>query len=309
MRIYYNFDQYQVQQPVITTGVFDGVHKGHVEILNRLKDAAKKRNGQSVVVTFWPHPKLVVQSDYHLKLLNTLEEKFSLLEINHIDNVVVLPFTSELAALSAEEYVQEFIVTKLNTKHLIMGFNHHFGRGREGNFDLMENFGSKYDFSVEKLEPWLVENEKVSSTLIRKSLADGEIQQANNYLGYTYMLTGKVVEGNRLGRTIGFPTANVLVEQDYKLIPKAGVYAVEVDCDGKRYPGMLNMGFRPTVNINPNQMSIEVHLINFDGDLYNKQITLLFKQFVRNEKKFDNIEVLKEQLNVDKTRISKILGI
>lgn len=309
MEVHYNFKNYNVNQPVITTGVFDGVHKGHVEILERVKRSAHNTNGESVIVTFWPHPRLVLNLDNSIKLINTLDEKLQLFEKYHIDHVVVVPFTEEFSKLTSLQFTKEILVNNLNVKHLIIGFNHHFGNGREGNFETMQKYSEEFGFTLEKLDAQLVENEKVSSTLIRKALANGDAVSANKYLGYEYMITGKVVEGRKLGRTIGFPTANIQVNYNFKLIPKIGVYAVTVDMAGKLYPGMLNIGYKPTVELNPEVMTIEVHVIDFSGDLYNKDITICFRQRIRDEVKFNSLEHLKQQLNADKSEVMKILGV
>ncbi|MDP4209577.1 MAG: bifunctional riboflavin kinase/FAD synthetase [Bacteroidota bacterium] len=307
MEVHFDYKSYNVENAVVTTGVFDGVHKGHLEILERLKKAASAIHGSPVVITFWPHPRLVLHLDPAIKLLNTLDEKLELLEKAGIEHVVVIPFTEEFSQLSSDDFITKILVEKLNVRHLIVGFNHHFGKGREGDFDQMLTYGERFGFSVEKLEAQIVENEKVSSTLIRKALVSGEVDVASRYLGYDYSITGTVIVGNRIGRTIGFPTANLRINHDFKLIPKEGVYAVNVDVCGIRYAGMLNMGYRPTINANPAPMSIEVHLINFEGDLYEKDITLHFKQRIRDEVKFNGIEALKQQLNADKAAVMKIL--
>lgn len=307
MEVHFDYKSYNVENAVVTTGVFDGVHKGHLEILERLKKAARAIQGSPVVITFWPHPRLVLHLDPAIKLLNTLDEKLELLEKAGIEHVVVIPFTEEFSQLSSDDFITKILVEKLNVRHLIVGFNHHFGKGREGDFDQMLTYGERFGFSVEKLEAQIVENEKVSSTLIRKALVSGEVDVASRYLGYDYSITGTVIVGNRIGRTIGFPTANLRVNHDFKLIPKEGVYAVNVDVCGIRYAGMLNMGYRPTINANPAPISIEVHLINFEGDLYEKDITLHFKQRIRDEVKFSGIEALKQQLNADKAAVMKIL--
>jgi len=308
LKVHHNFDNYIVQQPVITTGVFDGVHKGHVEILERLKKSASKINGESVIVTFWPHPRLVLNQDNSIKLINTLDEKLFLFEKSGIQHVVIIPFTEEFSKLSSHQFMEDIMVNKLKVNHLIVGFNHHFGKGREGNFELMQQYSKQFGFTLEKLDAQLVENEKVSSTLIRNALNDGDVTSANKYLGYNYSITGKVMEGRKIGRTIDFPTANIKVNHDFKLVPKIGVYAVEVTVSGTNYPGMLNIGYRPTVETNSVQVTIEVHLINFNGDLYHKDLTLIFKQRIRNEVKFDSLEQLKQQLNADKAEVIKILG-
>jgi riboflavin kinase/FMN adenylyltransferase len=309
LKVHYNFNNYNVNKPVITTGVFDGVHKGHVEILERIKKSARNINGESVIVTFWPHPRLVLNQDNSIKLINTLDEKLQLFEKYQIDHVVVIPFTEEFSKLTSYEFTKQILVSKLNVNHLIIGFNHHFGNSREGNFELMQEYSKTFGFTLEKLDAQLVENEKVSSTLIRKALANGDIVSANKYLGYDYMISGKVVEGRKLGRTIGFPTANIHISHDFKLIPKTGVYAVKVDIEGKLYTGMLNIGYKPTVELNPEVMTIEVHIIDFSDNLYDQNITLQFKQRIRDEIKFNSLEHLKQQINADKLEVMKILGV
>ena len=309
MEVHYNLDNYKVTNSVITIGVFDGVHKGHVAILDLVKQSTAKFGGESVIVTFWPHPRLVLNQDVSIKLINSLDEKLKLFEINGIQHVVIVPFTEEFSKISSHQFIEDILVKKLNVSHLIVGFNHHFGKGREGNFDLMKEYSSKYNFTLEKLDAQLVENEKVSSTLIRKALEEGDIINANKYLGYDYMITGKVVVGRKIGRTIGFPTANLNLLQDYKLIPKLGVYAVEVDVDRQSHPGMLNIGYNPTIKGNQTKIFIEVNILNFDADLYDKEITLRFKQRIRDEVKFESLDQLKQQLNSDKLEVAKILGV
>lgn len=309
MKVHYNFDNYHARKPVITTGVFDGVHKGHVAILELVKDSALRIGGESVIVTFWPHPRLVLKQDVSIKLINTLEEKLYLFEKYGIDHVVIIPFTEEFSKLSSHEFIENIIVRKLKVNHLIIGFNHHFGKGREGNFDLVHEYSQKYGFTLEKLDIQMVENEKVSSTAIRNALNNGDVVTAGKYLGYDYRITGMVIEGKKIGRTIDFPTANILVDHDFKLIPKVGVYAVEVESDGYRYPGMLNIGFNPTVVSSMEKPSIEVHILNFSRDLYGKSLTLIFKHRLRDEIKFQGLDHLKSQLNADKAEVIKILGV
>jgi len=308
LKVYYNLDNYKVHKPVITDGVFDGVHKGHIGILERVKQSASVIGGESVIVTFWPHPRIVLHQDASIKLINTLEEKLQLFEIFGIQHIVILPFTAEFSKITSQQFVEEIMVSKLKVSHLIIGFNHHFGKGREGNFELMKEYSGRFGFTLEKLDAQIVENEKVSSTLIRQALDNGDIATANKYLGYEYMITGNVIEGKKIGRTIGFPTANIKIDHNFKLIPKPGVYAVEVDIAGIRRPGMLNIGYNPTVGTSPDKLTIEVHILNFTDDLYHKTITLYFKQRIRNEIKFDGLDQLKQQLNSDKAEVIKILG-
>lgn len=309
MKVYYNFENYHVQKPVVTVGVFDGVHKGHIAILDRVKHSAQEVQGDTVIVTFWPHPRLVLNQDVSIKLINTIDEKLQLFEKIGVQHIVIIPFTEEFSKISSQQFIEDILVNKLKVNHLIIGFNHHFGKAREGNFELMNEYSKQFGFTLEKLDAQMVENEKVSSTLIRTSLNNGDIITANKYLGYDYMITGKVVEGKKIGRTIGFPTANILVNQDYKLVPKTGVYAVEVEVSGKRYPGMLNVGYNPTIDPARTKLNIEAHLLNFSGDLYEMDITLLFKQRIRDEIKFEGLDQLKKQLNSDKAEVLKILGV
>ncbi len=309
LKVYFDYSDYHVPCPVITTGVFDGVHKGHVELFNRLNEVAASVNGESVVVTFWPHPQMVLNPGTSPKLLNTLDEKLSLLEKSNIQHVVIVPFTSEFSKLSSEDFIIHVLVQQLKVKRLVVGYNHHFGKDRKGNYELMKQYGEQYGFGVEKLEAKLVENEKVSATLVRNALLEGNVEMANTYLGYTYMISGSVVEGDRIGRTIGFPTANIKIDQNFKLIPKEGVYAVEVELSGVRYPGMLNIGYRPTIKVQSMQLTIEVHIINFKKDIYNQNLTLYFKQRIRNEMKFDSLEHLKHQLTQDKLKVTQIFGV
>jgi len=309
LKVYYNFEDYHVQKPVVTVGVFDGVHKGHIAILDRVKHSAQEVQGETVIVTFWPHPRLVLNQDVSIKLINTIEEKLQLFEKFGVQHIVIIPFTEEFSKISSQQFIEDILVNKLKVNHLIIGFNHHFGKAREGNFELMNEYSKQFGFTLEKLDAQMVENEKVSSTLIRTSLNNGDIITANKYLGYDYMITGKVVEGKKIGRTIGFPTANILVNQDYKLVPKTGVYAVEVEVSGKRYPGMLNVGYNPTIDPARTKLNIEAHLLNFSGDLYEMDITLLFKQRIRDEIKFEGLDQLKKQLNSDKAEVLKILGV
>lgn len=300
MKIHYDYTGYDAQNAAITIGVFDGVHKGHVAILNRILEMARKINGESVVVTFWPHPRLVLKQDKSIKLINTLEEKQKLLEKLGIDHLIIIPFTEEFAQQTSEEFIKHILIDKLHVKHLVVGFNHHFGRGREGNFDQIQQFAQMYNFDVERLDAKLVENEHVSSTKIRNALGIGDIQTANSFLGYNYSITGSVVDGNKIGRDIGFPTANIQIDHDFKLLPKEGVFIVEAEIDNQKYPAMLNIGFKPTINQPEKTLSIEAHIIGFSENIYKKSITIYFHKRIRDELKFDNIEQLKNQLLSDK---------
>lgn len=300
MKIHYDYTGYDAQHAAITIGVFDGVHKGHKEILNRILEIAKKIKGQSVVVTFWPHPRLVLKQDNNIKLINTLEEKQMLLEKHGIDHLIIIPFTENFSQQTSEEFIKNILIDKLHVKHLVVGFNHHFGRDREGNFEQIQKYAQTYQFEVEKLDAKIIENEHVSSTKIRNALGIGDIQTANSFLGYNYSITGSVVDGNKIGRDIGFPTANIQIDHDFKLLPKEGVYIVEAEIDQQKYPAMLNIGFKPTLNQPEKSLSIEAHIIGFADNIYKKSITISFHQRIRDELKFENIEQLKNQLFSDK---------
>lgn len=308
MRIYYDYKEYSVSKPVITIGAFDGVHKGHVEILKRLNAIANKEGGESVVLTFWPHPRMVLKQDNEIKLINSLKEKEMFLEQNGVQHLVILPFTEEFSHLSSADFVKKILVDALKVKYLVVGYNHHFGHDREGNFDSIQQFAVQYRFSVEKLDAQLVENEKVSSTLIRKALANGDMESATKYLGYSYQLSGTIIEGNKIGREIGFPTANLKVEPEYKIIPCLGVYATLAEVDNHVYQAMVNIGFNPTISNHPQNLSIEAHIIDFSGEIYGKRITLYFKKRIRDEIKFSGLEELKNQLEKDKTETINMLN-
>ncbi len=309
MKIHNNYNNLTISKPVITSGVFDGVHVGHQEILNRVKAVAASISGESVVVTFWPHPRDVLKKVDSLKLINSIDEKLVLLERFGIHHVVIIPFTIELSKLSSKDYIADILVSKLNVNHLIIGYNHHFGHDRLGNFDLISEIASTYKFTTEQLTAKSINNVEISSTLIRKALLDGDVETANKYLGYQYQLTGNVIVGNKIGRTIGFPTANIKVTHNYKIVPKTGVYAVWVKINGKLHPAMLNIGFRPTLNEVTPQQTIEAHIIDFQDDIYGQELTIIFRNRVRNEIKFAGLEQLTKQLIADKEEVLKILGL
>lgn len=309
MKIHDNYNSYNVQKPVITSGVFDGVHLGHQKILNKVKEVAFINGGESVVVTFWPHPREVLRKDDSLKLINSIEEKLVLLEKYGIEHVVLIPFTPDFSKLSSKEYILDILVSKLHVNHLIIGYNHHFGHDRLGNFDTILQYAATCNFTAEQVTPKSINKTNISSTIVRKALLDGDIETANKYLGYQYQLSGNVIVGNKIGRTIGYPTANVKVSHNFKIIPKTGVYAVWAKTNNTIYPAMLNIGFRPTLNESAPQLSIEAHLIGFQGDIYDKEITLFFQSRIRDEVKFSGLEQLTKQLDNDREVVSKILGV
>ncbi|HQK38188.1 MAG TPA: bifunctional riboflavin kinase/FAD synthetase [Bacteroidales bacterium] len=301
MRIFRNIqDCCDFRKPVVTIGTFDGVHRGHEVVLSALNDIARNTGGESVVITLWPHPRAVLQPEGgNIRILSTLNEKVMLLEQKGIDNLLVLPFTRELASLSPEEFLRFYLVEKIKVRSLVVGFDHQFGKNREGDIAFLRYFAAQNSIDVYQPDAHLVDGQKVSSTLIRKLLEQGQVEQANTFLGYAYPLTGKVTGGSRIGRTIGFPTANIEPEDPLKLVPAGGVYAVTVLADGMWRQGMLNIGWRPTINDNALNQTIEVHIFDYDQDLYGKNLTLAFHFRLRDEMKFSNVQELKQQLERD----------
>jgi len=292
---------------VVTSGTFDGVHVGHQKILSRLRETAGKNGGETVVITFWPHPRLVLHpEDTSLKLLNTFEEKAALLKAQGIHHLVRIPFTKEFSQLSSEEFITQIIVNTIGTRKLVIGHDHHFGKNREGSFEQLLADGPKYGFEVEEIPRQDIDHVGVSSTKIRQALEDGDIDTATHFLGNFYSLTGRVVMGDKLGRLLGYPTANIEVDTAYKLIPADGIYAVTVDHANKRYKGMLYIGNRPTVN--GVKRNIEVNIFDFAQDIYGESLTVHFHKLIRGDIKFNDLEALKEQLHLDKIAAMKILG-
>ena len=287
-----------LEKTVVTIGTFDGIHIGHQKILKDLIETAKKENKKSVLLTFFPHPRMVLQKEVTIQLLNTIEEKSSLLEKMGLDYLIIHPFSKEFSRLTALDFVRDILVNQLNTSRLIIGYDHHFGKNREGNIHQLKEYSSLYDFNVEEIPAQDIDNVSVSSTKIRNALQKGSLKTANNYLGYNYMLNGTVVNGKSLGGKIGFPTANLEVNETYKLIPKTGVYIIKTVIDSVLFYGMMNIGFRPTVS--GKDQTIEAHLFNFNKDLYGKNLRLELLYFLRKEKKFDSIDDLIVQLKLDK---------
>lgn len=309
MRVITDIDNFKGTGTVVTIGIFDGVHRGHISILNRLKELSSRYACESVVVTLWPHPRLVLQPEIKkINLLNTLEEKIELIDRHNIDNLIILPFTRELSEITFDKFLTGFLMEKTGLRHLVMGFNHHFGKGRGGSFVRLQELSRIHGFQVEKLEPVILDGSRVSSSGIRSMLEEGRLQAANAALGYSYFINGTVVRGNELGRSIGFPTANVSPDERHKLIPLNGVYSAGVIIDGVHYPGMLNIGFRPTVPGRKNEPVIEVHIFNFDGNLYGRRIKVHFYEWMRREIKFPSVDALKEQLKTDKNEVLRFFG-
>ena len=306
MKIKIAADYKQIKSSVITIGTFDGVHVGHQQIIHRLVDTARKNDLQALVLTFFPHPRMVIQNDANIKLINTIDEKAKQLEQLGVDHLVVKEFTKSFSRLTALEYVRDILVNKLKVKHIIVGYDHHFGRNRTANINELKEFGSFYDFEVTEIEPQEVDDVAVSSTKIRSAILKGNIPTANKFLGYNFMLTGTVIKGKGLGKTLDFPTANIQIEAAYKLIPKHGVYVVKSQIKGVEVFGMMNIGKNPTVS-EGNQTKIEVHFFDFNANLYGAVLKIELLNHLRSEIKFPNIEALKLQLEKDKADATNAL--
>lgn len=307
MKIYEGLEDFHpISNAVVTSGTFDGVHLGHQKIIHRIREIARTIEGETVLITFWPHPRLVLYPNEHnLRLLSTFEEKANLLRQFGIDHLVTIPFTQEFSQLSSEEFIQQVLIEKIRTNVLVIGYDHRFGKNREGSFEYLRENSKSLGFDLEEISRQDVDEIGVSSTKIRKALESGDIKTATSYLGRPYELNGIVVKGQQIGRSIGFPTANIHIPNSYKLIPRDGVYAVEARVDGLPFKAMLNIGNRPTVD--GTSQTVEAHLFDFQGDLYNKQITIFFREFIREERKFDSLEELKTQLSIDQKVAKSIL--
>jgi riboflavin kinase/FMN adenylyltransferase len=330
MRIYYHIDQLPFfRNAVVTIGTFDGVHTGHAQILEQLREEAARIGGETVIVTFYPHPRKVVRGgSADVRLLNTLEEKIQLLSWQRVDHLVVVPFTEAFSQQTAEEYISEFLLRKFRPHTIIIGYDHRYGKGRQGDYHLLEQFSQSAGFVLQEIPVHLLDAVSVSSTRIREAIGQADVDTANQLLGYPYFFTGQVAEGRRLGRTIGYPTANLVVGNSEKLVPADGVYAVEVSevpgdaitltaptmvdappvapWEGAGYKGMMNIGMRPTVD--GKERTIEVNLFDFDEDLYGRELRVMVRRHLRGEKKFGGLDGLKEQLGKDKESALAALG-
>jgi riboflavin kinase/FMN adenylyltransferase len=308
MVIHEGYENLNLIAPVATLGIFDGVHRGHMALLDCLVSRARETRGESVVITFSPHPRLVLeQNNINLSFLTTMEEKKVLLKNANIDHLIIIEFTIEFSKIPACDFVKDILVEKIGTKHLIIGYDHHFGRKGEGDFNTIKQCSEELDFIVEQVQGYQTEEGAISSSLIREALLRGRVDEANKWLGYNYSVTGTVIEGRKIGRTIGFPTANIKPDSQYKLIPGNGVYAIEVQLNDNLYSGMLSIGSNPTVNTDNRFRSIEVHILNFDKDIYGEKISVIFRKKLRDEKKFDNLEQLSAQMGRDKQDTLQLL--
>lgn len=300
MKIFNSIKSFRSESPTLATiGTFDGVHLGHKKILDLLIQNAHALNCESLVLTFFPHPRIILQEDSEMKQLNTLDEKITLLNDLGIDNLVIHPFDKEFSRLTAEEFVKEVLVETFKIKKIIIGYDHRFGRNRTANIDDLMVFGKIYNFEVEQISAQEINEVSISSTKIRNALLEGNVELASNYLGHHYSLSGIVCKGKQLGRTIGYPTANINIEEPYKLIPHNGVYIAKCLINGKTVFGMMNIGTNPTVD--GKTQNIEIHFFDFNQDLYGKKITVALLKRIRNEQKFESVEALKNQLNADKS--------
>ncbi|MFT3827755.1 MAG: bifunctional riboflavin kinase/FAD synthetase [Chitinophagaceae bacterium] len=309
MKVYHSTDTLPAfKKAVVTIGTFDGVHLGHRQILDQLKQEAERIGGETVIITFHPHPrKIVGKSEHPLQLINTIEERIELLEKNGIDNLVIVPFTAEFAQQTPEEYIEHFLVQKFQPHTVIIGYDHRFGQGRKGDYKLLELYSAKLGFELKEISQHVINENTVSSTRIRTAVSQGAIEEANALLGYTFFFEGTVVKGNQLGRTLGYPTANLQPADDTKQVPGNGVYAVEVTIGNTSaiLKGMMNIGVRPTVD--GTKRMIEVNIFDFDKDIYGETLRVYVKHYLRSEKKFNGLDALKAQLASDKVQAEKAL--
>lgn len=308
MVIHEGYDNIELVNPIVTLGIFDGVHRGHKLLLQKLVEQARALKGESVVITFYPHPRLVLyEKERNLSYLTTIDEKKVLLQNANIDHLIVIDFTKDFSKINACDFVMDVLVKRIKTKYLILGFNHHFGKSGEGDFNTLKECTESLDFTIDQIQGLHTEEGAISSSLIREALLNGRLDEANSLLGYNYSISGRIVEGKKIGRLIGFPTANIKPFDNNKLIPANGVYAVEVLLGGIKYPGMMSIGSNPTVNNDSSIRSIEVNIFEFDKDVYNSNISVNFIKRLRDEIKFENREKLIEQMKLDKRDVLRLM--
>ena len=307
MKIYKSIDQYnESKSSVVTIGTFDGVHKGHQKVFDKVINASKLSNLSSVVLTFFPHPRIILNKYNDVKMIDTLDEKIDHLEKIGIDHLIIHPFDKKFSLLSADQFIKEYLVDKLKLKHIIIGYDHRFGKGREASITDLKEYSSEFNFVVDEIDAQEIEKIAISSTKIRKSINEGDLETTRVYLGRFFSLTGKVVKGDGLGKQIDYPTANIKIEENYKIIPKDGVYYIKTIIHNKLYNGMMNIGHRPTIG--SKEKSIEVNLFNFNRDIYDKIISINVIKKIRDEKKFSSIEALKAQLAKDQEHCLKLIN-
>ena len=308
MTIYNNINEFNsTDNTILTIGTFDGVHLGHQKVLERLTNTAIENNLKSTVLTFFPHPRTILNPDKPLKLINSVKERTELLNRSKVDNLIIHPFDKNFSELDPEKYVVEILVKKLKAKIILIGYDHKFGKNRTADITDLKIYGKKYGFKVIEIKAEEISNIAISSTKIRKAISEGNISTAKKYLGYDFSLSGKIVHGKSIGRTLGFPTANIEVKEEYKLLPKNGVYLIQSVINHNKYFGMMNIGIKPTIK--ESSKTIEVNFFDFEGDLYHKNIEVNIKKFIRDEIKFDSLELLKSQILKDKINCNSIIDI
>lgn len=308
LKVHYGIDQFTAKNPVITVGTFDGIHRGHLKVIDQLNRIAKEKQGESVLFTFYPHPRLVVSKDAkNLRLITTLKEKIDRLQKSGIDHMVIYPFTKEFAALSYNEFIENILIKKMGLHTLVVGHDHKLGKNREGSYENIQALAKRLNFGVQKIDTFVIDDIDISSSKIRSALQIGDVKTVKQYLGYAFTIHGKVAVGNQIGRKINFPTANVESNDPYKIIPAEGVYAVTVKVKELVYRGMLNIGHRPTIEKNADKRTIEAHIFDFNEDIYQEEITICFHERIREERKFNGLKELKNQLKIDEENVIKIL--
>ncbi len=309
MKVYRNIEEFnRLEHAVVTIGTFDGVHLGHRKIINRLTELASESQGESVILTFFPHPRMILHpEDQSLKLINTINEKIAQMRDLGVDHLIITPFTRDFSILSPEEYIRQMLIEKIGTKKLVIGYDHRFGKDRAGDFKLLERLTSKYHYTIEEIPEQDLHHIVVSSTKVREALLKGDVDSAAAFLSYHFSIEGKVIKGDQIGRTIGYPTANIFVEEQYKLIPADGIYAVTVATAAhEEYQGMAYIGNRPTIN--GMTRNIEVNMFDFNRDIYGENIRIYFHAFLRGDQKFTGLETLKAQIALDKLAALKVFG-
>lgn len=309
MKVYHDIKDFRkIPNAIVTIGTFDGVHLGHQAVFKQMVDKARQIGGETVVITFFPHPRIVISpNDNRLRLITSQEDKIEHLRRSNIDNLIIINFTKEFSHTSSEDFIKDYVVRYIQPAILVIGYDHHFGSNRSGDFDTLSKLGMEFHFAVEKINEQDIEDITISSTKIRSALQQGDIKLANKLLGYSYSTSGIVRHGDSIGRTLGFPTANISIKPEYQIIEKTGVYATIAKVDGKDYPSMTYIGRRPTIS-NGLPTSTETYIMDFDGDLYGKEIRVTFVDRVRDEMTFDNLERLKSQIQEDKANIIRILS-
>lgn len=308
MKIHHNLEDYSVERAILTQGTFDGVHLGHKKIISRVIEMANANNGESVLLTFHPHPRHVLFPEQDgPRMLSTLKEKISRLETIGLDHLIIFPFTKEFSRMPAIQFVRDLLVNDIKAKKIVVGYDHHFARNREGNLDTLNELASLYDFKVEEISAQEINNVNISSTKIRSAIIEGDLETANKYLGYDYSIEGKVVEGKKIGRTLGFPTANIQLQDELKLIPKDGIYAVRIDLRSEIYEGMMSIGLNPTIDGSNVKRYLEVNIFDFNEDIYGQELKVNFFSRLRDEVKFEDMNALKQKMKADKLHTLEIL--